>query len=327
MPPSSGSSWKANDQALFPHTRASVRRNRQFEWQSTKGGYRKAVSVGGSITGLGADFIIMDDCAKADDAESPNARETLKAWFSNTLMTRLNNAGEGRVLSIQQRLHEEDLSGHMLELGFAHLNLPSIAEVDQTIPLGGGRVHTRKIGDLLDPRRFGPEVIDQLRRTLGPAVFSAQYQQNPVAPGGNLINLDWFEIYDGHSPRSYFHTVIQSWDTGMSSAPTADYSVGMTWGFRENYWYLLDIYRERLDYPDLKQAVIRKYKEWTPDQLLIEDAAAGKSLAQDLRIGRICRPVLCTVQMSKEERFVGTFGEIATGHLLLPAEAPWSLQG
>jgi predicted phage terminase large subunit-like protein len=308
---------------LFPNTRISDGGNRALEVVTTQGGMRKGVSVGGSVTGFGADLIIVDDCMKADEVKSVAAREEVKNWFGNTLFTRLNDKQRGRMVSIQQRLHEDDLPAMLLDRGYRHLNLPAIADVQEDVPIGAGRMQRRIVGDLLNPAREDRSVLDQIRRELGPAVFSAQYQQNPVVPEGNSIRMEWFRTYEERPERNYFTKVVQSWDTGMSAAPSSDFSVCTTWGFRTDRWYLLDVYRNRLDYPDLRDEITRLWRTWKADRVLIEDAGAGKSVAQDIRINGHFRPVLCKARIDKETRFTGCFGEIEAGHILLPINASW----
>ena len=138
---------------LFPATRISDRGNRALELVTTAGGVRKAVSVGGTITGFGADIIIIDDCMKADEARSEAARNEVKGWYDNTLSTRLNDKATGRIISIQQRLHEDDLPAYLLEKGFVNLNLPAIAEKDERIAIGASLSHLRRQGGLLNPGR------------------------------------------------------------------------------------------------------------------------------------------------------------------------------
>jgi predicted phage terminase large subunit-like protein len=316
------SAWYKRD---FPRTRIRDGGNRALELETTLGGVRKAVSVGGSLTGFGADIIIVDDCAKAEDVRSPARREEVRAWFDGTLLSRLNDKRSGKIVSIQQRLHEDDLPAYMLEKGYEHLNLPSIATKEERIAIGPGRVHLRRVGDLLSPTREDQAVLDKQRRDMGAAVFSAQYQQDPVAPEGNLIRMEWFGTYHEAPERNRFLKVVQSWDTGATGAPTSDPSVGTTWGFHaETYkWYLLDVYRERLDYPDLKRAVIRLERQYRADCVIIEKASSGHSLAADLRATATFRPVMISPVTCKEERFNGCLGEIEAGHFLLPAEAPW----
>lgn len=316
------SDWYLKD---FPGTRISERGNRALELETTVGGVRKAVSVGGSITGFGADIIIVDDCMKADEARSPTVRQELRNWYDNTLLSRLNDKATGRIISIQQRLHEDDLPAYLLEKDYRHLNLPAIAIKDEVISIGEGRAHHRRVGDLLNPEREDQATLDQLRRDLGPVAFSAQYQQEPVTPEGNMIRLEWFGIYEEAPPRDRFIKVIQSWDTGMTAEPTSDYSVCTTWGFEvENHkWYLLDVFRKRLDFPDLKRAVLDLRNRFRADEVIMEKAGSGFALYQDLRVTGELRLVMIPSVSSKEERFNGCLAEVEAGHFLLPSEAPW----
>lgn len=312
-------------QAAFPETRIARDGNRLLELVTTRGGYRKAVSVEGSVTGFGADIIIIDDCMKADDARSQTMRDDLRGWYDNTLVSRLNDKRDGRIISIQQRLHEDDLPAYLLEKGFAHLDLPAIAEREERVAIGPDLFHQRRVGDLLDAQREDKGVLDQLRRDLGPMVFSAQYQQNPTAPEGNLLRLEWFGTYQAAPERHEIGKVIQSWDTGMTDEPTSDYSVCTTWGFvnAQKKWYLLDILRERLAFPELYRAAVMQHRRFAADIVLIESAGSGISLAQQLRVSGPFKPSLIKPDKSKEDRLIGCLAEIEAGLFLLPAEAPW----
>lgn len=307
---------------LFPNTRLAAR-CRTLDLVTTAGGARKAVSVGGSTTGFGADVIIIDDCMKADDVRSQTMRDEVKTWFGSTLLTRLNSKRDGCIISIQQRLHEDDLPALLLEKDFDHLNLPAIAEKEERIQIGEGQYHFRHVGDLLDPLREDQQVLDQMRRDIGPVAFSAQYQQDPVAPEGNLLRWEWFGTYDEQPERHEFLKIVQSWDTGMTSAPTSDFSVCTTWGFKDNKWWLLDVYRARLDYPDLKAAVLRLRRQWRAEKVIVEDAGSGISLAQEFRSQGTLRVQLWPARQDKEQRFIGTLGDVEAGNILLPAEARW----
>jgi len=247
----------------------------------------------------------------------------VKSWFANTLLTRLNDKSTGRIVSIQQRLHEDDLPAYLLERGYEQLNLPAIAEKVERIQLSPSRWHKREVGEVLNDKREDRALLDQFRRELGPAVFSAQYQQDPISPEGNLLRMEWFGTYEEQPERHEFLKVVQSWDTGMTAEPTSDYSVCTTWGFRDKKWYLLDVFRQRLDFPDLKRAVILERHRWQADRVVIEDAGSGKSLWQELRVKGPFMPVMWRVTEDKETRFIGTLAQIEDGLFLLPAEAPW----
>jgi len=309
---------------LFPNTRINPRHNRQLDFETTAGGGRRSVSVTGSITGFGADIIILDDCMKADDIASQTMRDAIKLWFGNTMSSRLNNSNTGTIISIQQRLGEDDLSGLLLDLGAEHFCLPVKAEKPERIPIGFGKVHQRMVGELLDPERQNEAALHEKLLEMGPAAFSAQYQQQPVPPGGNIIPIASFPRYEAPIEREWFQRVVQSWDTGFDDTPTSDFSVCTVWGFREGDWYLLDIFRQRLKYPALRDAVLRLQRVWQADKVIIERAGTGIPLWQELsRLKRQLRPIMYTPRLAKEERMRGQLGLIEDGRILLPEEAPW----
>ena len=308
---------------LFPAMRIAKDGDRLLELKTTRGGSRRAVSVGGTVTGFGAHFIILDDCMKAEDARSEAERQKLFNWYDSTISTRLNNPNKGVIISIQQRLHEYDLPAYLKDKGFETLSLPAIAEKDEVIAIGPDCCWHRKVGDLLDPERQSLELLEMERRTKGPQVFSAQYQQNPVTPEGNMIRLEWFKRYETAQDRSSYHMVVQSWDTAVTDTPQSDWSVCTTWGFKDTRWYLLDVHRARLEYPKLKSKVIQLYREWKPEKVLIEDANSGKSLYQEFKAQGPFKPMMISPRGDKVERVNGCLGEVEGGHILLPEDAPW----
>ena len=225
---------------------------------------------------------------------------------------------------IQQRLHEDDLAGHILSSGgFCHINLPAVAEGKQVLPLYENQVMRRQKGDLLDPDRESAETLNEMRREMGPMAFSAQWQQNPTPPGGNIIQWSWFGEYDDGFERSGYEYVIQSWDTGATINPKSDPSVCLTWGYRRNEWHLLDVYRKRAEYPDLLKAIRRLQKQWQADKVLIERASSGISLLQELRSGNRSIYSGQKPKGDKQERMLGETGKLEAGGFFLPKSAPW----
>ena len=224
---------------------------------------------------------------------------------------------------VAQRLHEMDPPGYLLDKGtYRHLNLPAIAEEDQAISIGQGKVIQRNPGDLLFPERLSRDTLDRMRKEMGAAVFNCQYQQNPIAPDGSPLRWEWFGSYEGSERRDWYQLVVQSWDTGTSSDQRSDFSVCTTWGFRDRHWYLLDVWRGQLDYPDLKAKTLQLVRDWDPDRVLIEDAATGRPLLSELfrddkRYQRI------TPKDDKEIRFAAACAPVEEGTVLLPADAPW----
>ena len=153
---------------VFPATRISPAKNTETEVMTTARGSRLATSVGGTLTGRGGNLVIIDDPLKPQDAQSQNARDSLKQWYSNTLLSRLDNKTEGSIVVVMQRLHTDDLVGHLLEQnGWRHLNLPAIAEEETVINLPGGRSVRRLAGDLLHPERESQTALDELKAAMG----------------------------------------------------------------------------------------------------------------------------------------------------------------
>ena len=312
---------------LFARTQLEAGGNRVDEQITTLHGGRKAVSLGGAATGFGADLIVVDDLMKAADANSAVERQRVRDYYEQTLLSRLNNKSEGRVVLIQQRLHEDDLPGYLLESGqFEHLNLPAIAVEDEAIPIGFEQLHLRRKGEALCPEREPLETLERLRIEMGPAVFSAQYQQDPTPPGGNRFRWEWFGTYDEDLPRTAFQWIVQSWDTALTAEPTSDYSVGTTWGFRDGCWHLLALTRDRMDFPDLKRRVRAQADHWRADLVLIEQAGSGYPLIQQLRHedrARGARYQFRKVKEDKITRFEAQTAQLETGRYLVPAQAPW----
>lgn len=272
------SSWY---QDLFA-TRLSEDRNAVQEFLTTEQGYRLSVSVGGPLTGRGADFIIIDDPLKPEEALSEVQRKAANEWYSHTLYSRLNDKGTGCIIIIMQRLHEDDLVGHVLQQEkWEVVSFPAIAERDEKIiietALGTMSVH-RRVGAVLHPERESQADLDQIRTTLGPYHFSGQYQQAPAPRGGGMVKEAWFKRYGPNDLPDRFDRVIQSWDTANKPSDLSDYSVCTTWGLKEKRIYLLNVFRKRLDYPSLKRAVEEQFSAYDPSVILVEDKASGTQL-------------------------------------------------
>ncbi len=309
-------------QRLFPGTRPAERGNSSGTFRTSTGGIVRSVSVGGPVTGRGADVIILDDCMKADASNSEPAREGVKSWFSTTLTQRINDKRAGVILSIQQRICEDDLPAFLAERDYVCLNLPAIAERDLDIEIAPGQFHPWRRGDLLDPVRFPMPVLEQERLNLGPQVYSAQYLQNPVAPGGNLLKMEQLRRFEEAIPRERFDRVIQSWDPAATDLPTSDFSVCTTWGMVAGRYFLLDILRLRLEYPALKRSVIAQHAKWRADHVIIERSSNGMALIQQLTSEGPLKPVAWPPkgirQLDKAERLLAQTGQIEEGRVWLP---------
>jgi predicted phage terminase large subunit-like protein len=308
----------------FPRTRIDPSKNTETEFMTTQRGFRLSTSVGGTLTGRGGGLIIIDDPIKPADAMSDTTRQRLIDWYGTTLLSRLDDKEKGAIVLVMQRLHVGDLAGHLLDGGgWRHLNLPAIADMEQSIEIGPGRLHTRKVGDLLHPARESRQTLDAMKVAMGSATFSAQYQQSPIPPGGHMIDWNWFSWFEPDNELAVDDVVI-SWDTAMKPTELADYSVGTVWGRKGDLYYLVDVIRVRLDYPALRRKVIEVYQRWRwqDPTILIEDAGSGTSLYQDLYEQNI--PAMAIKpEGDKVMRMSAQTAKIEAGAVHLPRHAPW----
>jgi hypothetical protein len=256
---------------LFPKTRIHWRKNTEGEVMTTKHGFRLSTSVGGTLTGRGGNFIIIDDPIKPADATSQAELKRVNEWYDNTLYSRLDNKNDDVIILVMQRVHVDDLVAHVLENGdWVHLNLPAIATEEQRLWISDEQQYARPRRNVLHWELENRQTLDVIKATIGSYNFASQYQQNPVPPEGNLINWDWFRTYDERP--SQFDEIIQSWDTASKAEEINDYSVCTTWGIKGNDYYLLDVFRGRFKYPSLKQRVVTLYQNHRANAILIEDA-------------------------------------------------------
>jgi predicted phage terminase large subunit-like protein len=310
---------------IFARTRIDPRKNTEAEIETTGKGFRLATSVGGPLTGRGGNLVIIDDPMKPSDAYSEPKRASVSQWYETTLLSRLDHKAEDVVIVVMQRLHVDDLVGYLLKqeaTAWTQLSLPAIAEADEIIPIGGGRVHRRAIREALHPAREPVAVLERLRAEMGSLAFAAQYQQTPLPLEGGLISWRWFRTHQLAPQRQPGDLVVQSWDTASKAAETNDFSVCTTWLIRQQACYLLELLRGRLEYPALKRKAIELAKAAQPDAILIEDKGSGQSLIQELRELRIC-PIPIDPEGDKITRMSVQSARIEAGHVLIPGCASW----
>jgi hypothetical protein len=170
-------------------------------------------SVGGVLTGRGADIIIIDDPLKPEEALSQAQRRAANEWYDHTLYSRLNDKLSGAIVLIMHRLHEDDLFGHVLaKEDWDVVRLPAIAEEDELYRVEtvfGRQCFGRKAGEALHPEREPPEMLAQLRRTLGEYNFAGQYQQAPSPQGGGMIKTAWFKSYAANERPEKFDRIAE----------------------------------------------------------------------------------------------------------------------
>lgn len=312
---------------LFPRTRLATRRQPISDFMTTERGFRLSTSIGGVLTGRGADFIILDDVLKPDEALSETRRNATNAWYDNSLVSRLNDKANGSIILVMQRLHEDDLVGHVFRQGgWELLAFPAIAEENETYIIQGPygrRTFQRRVGEALHPRREPLEVLARLREIQGEYNFAGQYQQAPAPMGGGMIKTQWFKTYTPAELPKEFDLILQSWDTANKNSELSDYSVCTTWGISGSHLYLLHVLRDRLNYPDLRRAVKQQAGHYRAQNILIEDKSSGTSLIQDLQADGVHATTRYEPKTDKIMRMHSRSGAIASGFVHVPSEAPW----
>jgi len=308
-------------------TRLSSHRQALQEFATTKNGFRMATSVGGVLTGRGADFIIVDDPLKPDEAVSDTQRKAVNEWFTHSLYSRLNDKRHGCIIIIMQRLHEDDLVGHVLGLEpWKVIRFPAIAEEDEIhlirTPYGTRRFE-RRAGEALHAEREPLETRNHIREALGEYNFAGQYQQTPAPLGGGLVKADWFKTYTTADAPEKFEMTFQSWDTANKPSELSDYSVCTTWGVKEKHIYLLQVIRKRIGYPELKRAVREQAEVFGPQTILIEDKASGTQLIQELINEGLHAVKKYEPTMDKIMRMHSVTSTIENGFAHLPDKAAW----
>ena len=313
-------------QRLFP-TRLSPERQAVPEFETTAQGCRLATSVGGVLTGRGADLIIIDDPLKPEEALSQSQRRAANEWFDHTLYSRLNDKQQGAIVVIMHRLHEDDVVGHVLaQEDWEVVRFPAIAEDDETQiadTVWGPKLLTRHRGEALHPAREPLPMLEHLRQMIGEYNFAGQYQQMPTPLGGGLVKAAWFKHYAASELPQQFDRIVQSWDTANKVTELSDFSVCTTWGIAGKDLYLVDLLRRRMEYPERKREVRGQYERFKPNVVLIEDKASGTQLIQQLIAEGLYAVTRYRPQTDKVMRMHAQTAMIENGFVHVPDTAPW----
>ena len=278
-----------------------------------------ATGIGGSITGEGADLLIIDDPIKnAEEANSATMREKVWSEWESTLSTRLHNGGS--VIVVMTRWHEDDLVGRLLERSphdWERLRLPAIAEDDDDL-LG------RSVGQALCPELgFTKEWAALKKREVGSTVWASLYQQRPAPAEGAIFNRGWWKYY--RTPPSRFEEIVQSWDLAFKGTDGSDYVVGQIWGRVGADKYLLDQVRDRMDFPATLQAFRSLSAKWPRARAkLVEDKANGPAVIATLK-REIAGIIPVEPEGGKVVRAQAVTADIEAGNVFIPepTRAPW----
>lgn len=223
--------------------------------------------VGGQITGRGADLLVIDDPVKnAEEANSQTYRDKAWEWFRSTSYVRLEPGG--RIVVVMTRWHEDDLGGRIL----AHAQAGGEAWHILSLPALDAE------GNALWPWRFPADELDRIRYTIGSRVWQAEYQGSPAPPEGGLFKSAWFPRKPAPAAMKW---ICQAWDTAIKAGEANDYSACVTVGFGDDgLYHLLDVWRGRLEAPELKAKINAKYVEWRPKWIAVEDSAVATAIIQ-----------------------------------------------
>lgn len=283
---------------LFPRTIIADDNNQKSQFTTTLRGHRVATSCGATTTGEGGNFLIVDDPHGAADAQSKLIRDSQNTWFDQSFSTRLNDKENDVIIVIMQRLHHQDLTGHLLDKGgWEHLCLPAVFDQKKTISIGSFNKTINK-GDLLQPERESMATLEQTKREMGSYAYAGQYMQEPVPDGGGIFKREWIKLFPMDKELPKFDCILQSYDTALTANTFSDSTAFTAWGIFEHKGnkaaMLIDAWEDRLEYPELKKKVLMEWKTRygegegrRADFILIEDKGSGLSLRQDLQRAQI----------------------------------------
>ena len=306
--------------------------NQKQRFENDKTGQRIATSVDGALTGEGGDIIVIDDPHNVREAESSAVREGVLEWWDQAMQSRLNDPKTGAFIIIMQRVHENDLTGHILANehdDWDHLCLPARYEIGHPTPtqtsLGFTDPRTAE-GELLWPKRIDDITLTKLERSLGTYASAGQLQQRPMPKGGGILRAEWWVPWESNDLPEIEY-VIQSWDTAFSTKEKSSYSARTTWGvFRQHGQMnaiVIDMWYDRVTYPELRKIAQEAYYDFEPDAVMIEKKASGQSLLQDLRIAGI--PVIEYMpDRDKEARAHASSALLEDGRIYFPSDKKWA---
>ena len=267
---------------IFPNVALRTDSKAAGRWATNANGDYFAIGVGGTVTGKGADLLIIDDPHSEQEAalaaSDPSVYDKIFEWYSSGPRQRLQPGGS--IVIVMTRWGKRDLTGRVLQ---------SMVERDgdewEVISLPA----IMPSGLSLWPEFWSLEELEKLKNELPISKWSAQYQQDPSAEEGALVKREWWKVWDKENPPTCAF-IIQSWDTAFTKNERSDYSACTTWGvfyMNENendpHVILLDALKERLEFPELKIRALEMYKEWEPDAFIVEAKASGAPLVFELR--------------------------------------------
>jgi len=267
---------------IFPNLVLQADSKAAGRWNTSKGGDYFAIGVGGAVTGKGADVLIIDDPHSEQEAamaaSNPEVYDKVYEWYTSGPRQRLQPGGA--IVIVMTRWAARDLTGQVIKSAAQRSGEEwEVIEFPAILPSGNP----------VWPQFWSKEELEALREELPNSKWQAQYQQNPIGNESAIVKRDWWKWWEEDEPPVCDY-ILQSWDTAFEKTQRADYSAGTTWGIfnceEDNFApniILLNTYKKRVEFPDLKRDVLKEYNEYEPDSLIVEKKASGAPLIYDLR--------------------------------------------
>jgi len=267
---------------IFPELVLQADSKAAGRWNTSKGGDYFAIGVGGAVTGKGADVLIIDDPHSEQEAamaaSNPEVYDKVYEWYTSGPRQRLQPGGA--IVIVMTRWASRDLTGQVTKAAAARGGEEwEIIEFPAILPSGNP----------LWPQFWSLDELSTLQKELPNSKWQAQYQQNPIGNESAIVKRDWWKWWE-HAEPPKCEYILQTWDTAFEKNQRADYSAGTTWGIfnlNEDHGLpniiLLNTYKKRVEWVDLKRDVLKEYQDWEPDGLLIEKKATGAPLIYELR--------------------------------------------
>jgi predicted phage terminase large subunit-like protein len=308
--------------------------NLKTQFDNNRHGQMIATSVGGTVTGKGGDTLIVDDPLSADQAVSTVERKNANDWFEGTLRSRLNDPRQGAIVVIMQRLHELDLTGFLLQTEkdeWTQLKIPLEAEEHEswTYPISG-HVYRRVPGEVLQPERFSPEYVENLKKHA--LTFAGQYQQRPAPLEGNIIKRAHIRYYGGIDPVTgqpdetlpqQFDLEVLSIDCAFKDLETSDFVAIGRIGLKGHKRYLLKVINAHLGMSATEDAIRREREARHVNATLVEDKGNGPAIIERLR-RNLPGVIAVNPAGGKLARFMAAAPEWEAGDWYVDRNAAWT---
>ena len=309
-----------NYREIFPELALQSDSKAAGRWNTNKGGDYFAIGVGGAVTGKGADLLIIDDPHSEQEAAlaevNPDIYDKTYEWYTSGPRQRLQPGGA--IVIVMTRWSQRDLTAQVLKSSAQRGGEEwEVIEFPAILPSGNP----------LWPEFWPPEELAALKEELPNSKWMAQYQQQPTSESSAIVKREWWQVWEKESPPAC-EFILMSWDTAFEKSQRADFSALTTWGVfyqagedgtQQANIILLNAYRERMEFPRLKQVAIEQYKEWEPDAVIIEKKASGAPLIYELRaMGIPVQDFTPTKGNDKIARLNGVSDLFASGMVWVP---------